>query len=239
MISKNIIGFIPARYQSSRFPGKPLVDILGKSMIQRVYEQAQKAGCLTEVVVLTDDERIFNHVISFGGKVKMTASSLPNGTARILSVIDEYSDNIKGFINIQGDEPFIDPEQIEQVGKGILNGNPVTTLKYKTTEKTDRNSVKVVCNNYDKALYFSRENIPHNAKEYFLHVGIYGFSINILKQLKNLSESVYQLDTTESLEQLKWMSNGIDIFAYTTDKKTIGIDTEEDLKTIEKLYRKT
>jgi len=231
-----IIGFIPSRYNSTRFPGKPMVIINGKTMIQRVYEQAKKCSILDEVIVLTDDERIYNHVKNFG-EVKMTSSKCTNGTNRILSIIDTYP-SIDGFINIQGDEPFIDPQQIETIAIGIkLHKNPITTLKYKTISKSDFNEVKVVCDNNDKALYFSRSLIPCNAKSHFLHVGIYGFNASVIPKLKELNKSRYGLDTFESLEQLLWMVNGIDVYAYTTNKKTISVDTPEDLEKIEKTFR--
>lgn len=232
---KNIIGFIPSRYQSTRFPGKPLVKIDGTTMIKRVYEQAQKSKLLTDVIVLTDDAKIYSHVSKFG-KVMMTSEKCLNGTDRILSVLDKFK-NIDGFVNIQGDEPFIDPQQIDDVCLGIIHGNPITTLKFKTILKTNKNEVKVVCNNKDKALYFSRELIPHNAKYHFVHIGIYGFNEEVIPKLKNLDHSTYDLDVNESLEQLKWMANGLDIYVYTTGKRTIGIDTPEDLESISKIFK--
>ena len=235
-MSSNIIGFIPSRYESTRFPGKPLVKIGGKTMIQRVYEQAIKSKLLSEVVVLTDDKRIYSHVSSFGN-VEMTSPKCINGTQRIMSVIDNYHpEYIDGFVNIQGDEPFVSPEQIDSVCLGILHGNDITTLKYKTSIKDiDSNNVKVVCSNRDKALYFSRNHIPYNSEEIFIHIGIYGFNKRIVDKLKNNMSSFYKIDIAEKLEQLSWMANEIDIYAYNTRHKTIGIDTPEDLKRVERI----
>lgn len=232
---KDIIGFIPTRYNSTRFPGKPLIKIDGKTMIQRVYEQAIKSKLLSDVIVLTDNQKIASHVKSFGNVI-MTSEKCVNGTDRILSVLDNFS-WIDGFVNIQGDEPFIDPEQIDSVCLGITHGNPITTLKFKTSLPTDNNEVKVVCNNKDKALYFSRSNIPYNGDYRFIHVGIYGFNKSVFPLLKINERSIYDLENFESLEQLKWLSNGIDIFVYTTEKKTVSIDTPEDLEKINKLFK--
>jgi 3-deoxy-manno-octulosonate cytidylyltransferase (CMP-KDO synthetase) len=232
---KDIIGFIPTRYESTRFPGKPLIKIDGKTMIQRVYEQAKKSNHLSRVIVLTDDERIYSHVSKFG-EVLMTSKNCINGTDRILSVLDDFS-YIDGFLNIQGDEPFIDPSQIDDVCLGIIAENQITTLKFKTILETDENEVKVVCNNKDKALYFSRLNIPFKGKYKFIHVGIYGFNKSIFKNLKEATRSIYDLETFENLEQLKWLTSGIDIYAYTTNKRTIGIDTPDDLEKVNKLFK--
>jgi 3-deoxy-manno-octulosonate cytidylyltransferase (CMP-KDO synthetase) len=228
------IGFIPARYDSSRFPGKPLVKINGKTMIQRVYEQALKSKLLNDVIVLTDNETIYYHVASFGN-VEMTSSNCINGTDRILSIIDKYPD-IDGFVNIQGDEPFINPQQIDDVCLGIQHGNDITTLKYKTGFMTTENDVKVVTNNKDKALYFSRSDIPFNLKDHYIHIGIYGFHKNVIPKLKQLENSIYNLES-EKLEQLIWLANGIDIYAYTTNYKTLSIDTPEDLEKIDKIFK--
>ena len=228
-----IIGFIPSRFNSTRFPGKPLTMIKGKSMIQRVYENSLKSKLLDKVVILTDDDRIYRHCLDFNANILMTNTNCKNGTDRILSIVNDY--NYDGYLNIQGDEPFIDPDQIDLICEGILKGNDITTLKYKTSEHTTKNNIKLVCSNSDKVLYFSRSRIPFMARNVFTHIGVYGFSKNGLNKIMHLQEnSKYDLDTIENLEQLKWLSNDINIYAYTTDKKTISIDVPEDLMKIYK-----
>lgn len=260
-----VLGVIPARYSSTRFPGKPLVNINGKSMIQRVYEQAKKAKSLAHVVVATDDERIFEHVKSFGGEAMMTAAEHQSGTDRCaevaammnLDVITQASENAKSFafdvprerpfdavVNIQGDEPFIDPEQIEKVIE-ILRGGifSIATLAKTIDNQEDilnPNIVKAVFSADGRALYFSRSPIPNlrNTPQYewskkgeiFKHIGLYGYKMQTLQEIARLAPS--RLEQLESLEQLRWLENGYAIGVGKTDLETIGIDTPEDLKKI-------
>jgi len=243
------IGIIPARYASSRFPGKPLVDIAGKSMIQRVYEQAAKSHCLDDVVVATDDERIFAHVSSFGGKALMTADTHQSGTDRCAEVLTVHT----GFdvaVNIQGDEPYIDPAQIDLLVACFENADvQIATLIKKITsveELFNTGIPKVVVDLQGRAIYFSRQTIPfqRNAPSqdwlhlhrYYKHIGIYGYRTETLAEITKLPLSV--LEKAEALEQLRWIENGYAIQTAETTLETIAVDTPEDLdrvlKTIEK-----
>ncbi|MGK6351096.1 3-deoxy-manno-octulosonate cytidylyltransferase [Parapedobacter sp. DT-150] len=236
-----IIGIIPARYASSRFPGKPLVDIQGKSMVQRVYEQATKSERLHEVVVATDDERIFSHVTAFGGKVLMTADTHQSGTDRCAEVLSVYA----GFdiaINIQGDEPYIDPIQIELVAGCFENPDvQIATLVKKITALSELYNTgipKVVVDRTGQAIYFSRQTIPfqRNAPSqdwlhlhpYYKHIGIYGYRASVLAELTKLPVS--SLEKAEALEQLRWVENGYTIQTAETTLETIAVDTPEDLE---------
>ncbi len=241
------IGIIPARYASSRFPGKPLINISGRSMIQRVYEQALQCPALKEVVVATDDQRIFDHVSVFG-KAVMTGTGHPSGTdrceeaLRLLNDADSYTEN-DIVVNIQGDEPFIDPQQIQQLISGFSDpGRHIVSLKKEICSQTDienPNVVKVVCDQSGNAIYFSRspipfirsksfESVPQNT--YFKHLGMYGYRIQTLKEIVTLPPG--RLEQLESLEQLRWLENGYKIFMQTTRLENISIDTPEDLKKI-------
>lgn len=231
-----IIGIIPARYASSRFPGKPLIDIQGKSMIQRVYEQACKADELTDVIVATDDERIFNHVRSFGGKVLMTASYHPTGTDRIIEVANTI--NADAYINIQGDEPFIQPEQINKLASYFKARTstqaPIATLIRACSDIVlieSPNSIKVVLKQNGEAMYFSRAVIPFNRNKqeinYWKHIGMYGYSHEALQSIKQLSLGASE--QIESLEQLRWLESGLAIQTLVTTVETISIDVPEDL----------
>ncbi len=238
-----ILGIIPARYASTRFPGKPLTDIHGKSMIRRVYEQALQAG-LAEVVVATDDDRIREHVEGFGGNVVMTAEHHQSGTDRCFEAYKALDKPYEYIINIQGDEPFIKPEQINLVAACFEN--PQTQLatlikKIETAEELfNVNAPKVVINHAKEALYFSRQPIPycrnipndiwHKQHTYFKHIGIYGYRADILEQITQLPPSALEL--AESLEQLRWLENGFRIATALTTYETIGIDTPEDLQKV-------
>lgn len=237
------IGIIPARYASTRFPAKPLVDIAGKTMIQRVYEQAKKCE-LDHVVVATDDERISTVVESFGGEVVMTSTQHQSGTDRCAEValaLAEYGI----VINIQGDEPFIDPEQIALVKSCFSNeSTQLATLIKKITKDSELfnpNIPKVVINEHDQAIYFSRHPIPYirNAQhaedwvtmhQFYKHIGIYGYTRETLLEITNLTPS--SLELAESLEQLRWLENGYKIQTKVTGLETIAIDTPEDLQKI-------
>lgn len=236
-----ILGVIPARYASTRFPAKPLVDILGKSMIQRVYEQCKQASLLTEVIVATDDIRIFDHVQSFGGKVMMTATSHQSGTERMCEVAQTYSDYTH-YINIQGDEPYIQPEQINLLCQILLTGTPIATLIKKMKEVDlleNPNIIKVVIDTELNALYFSRSPIPYCRGEndkskwleqvpYYQHIGIYGFKREVLLQIPQMQVSY--LEQVESLEQLRWLANGYQIKTAISEQASISIDTPADLE---------
>jgi len=236
----NILGIIPARYASTRFPGKPLVDIAGKSMIQRVYEQAKKCTLLNEVVVATDDERILEHVTMFGGKAIMTSSDHQSGTDRCAEVALKHP-GYDVIINIQGDEPYIDPEQISKVISCFNDTNTqIATLvkKVLTNEELHNvNSPKVIINKNSEAIYFSRSPLPHIRGQepntwlqhftYYKHIGIYGYRTDILQQITKLPVS--PLEKAESLEQLRWVENGYKIKVAETELETFAIDTPEDL----------
>jgi 3-deoxy-manno-octulosonate cytidylyltransferase (CMP-KDO synthetase) len=237
-----IIGIIPSRYGSTRFPGKPLVDINGKTMIQRVYEQACKAESLSDVIVATDDERIFNHIESIGGKVMYTALHHQSGTDRCSEIAQKL--DADAYINIQGDEPFIQPEQINQLAKKLYDVPKETGIAtlIKPIKKEDENEIlnnsniiKVVINRHSKAMYFSRSSIPFCRNksaevQFYKHIGMYGYMKDALFQITNLKASM--LENVEQLEQLRWLENGFDIFCSQTMLETISIDVVEDLKKI-------
>ena len=240
-----ILGIIPARYASTRFPGKPLVDIYGKTMIQRVYEQSIKTKGLAHVVVATDDERIAEEVTNFGGQYVMTASTHQSGTDRCAEVAEKMHE-YDIIINIQGDEPYISPAQIELLGTCFSEEKTqlATLIKEITTEEElfNVNIPKVVINAQQEALYFSRQTIPYlrntekenwlNAHQFYKHIGIYGYRRDVLLALTKLKPST--LEITESLEQLRWLENGFSIKTKVTHLETIAIDTPEDLKKISK-----
>lgn len=233
----NVIGIIPARFESSRFPGKPLVDILGKSMIQRVYEQCINSDSLSHVIVATDDQRIFDSVEAFDGQVKMTRSSHISGTDRVAEVAADF-DEEDIIINIQGDEPTIDPRQIDQLVELIQKKNAgIATLGRWIEEEEDihnPNVVKVVKDANGVARYFSRATIPYHRSgeepRYCQHIGIYGFRNSILQELTQLAPSA--LEKTESLEQLRWLENGYDIYIEESPYLNIGVDAPEDVELI-------
>lgn len=241
------IGIIPARYESSRFPGKPLVDIGGKSMIQRVYEQVKGCASISEVIVATDDARIEEHVRSFAGNVIVTSSTHQSGTDRCAEVVSKIS----GFdvaINIQGDEPFISPLQIELLGNLFQDAaTEIGTLVKKIDNPDDlfnESTPKVVVNSRKEAMYFSRQTIPfqRGAKQsdwinnytYFKHIGIYGYKVDILKEITKLSMSSYE--KAEGLEQLRWLENGYKIKIAETEFDTIAVDHPEDVELIKRKF---
>ena len=230
-----VIGIIPARYASSRFPGKPLADILGKSMIQRVYEQCKKASSLSKVIVATDDDQIFNHVLGFGGKVIMTSNSHPSGTDRCNEVIQSLEEKYDIAINIQGDEPYINPEQIDQVASLFPSENvSIATLAKKIENEsiiTDINSPKAIFDTNGIALNFCRKiTNPKKEKAYFKHIGIYGYLTKTLTEICKLSPSDNEIK--ERLEQLRWLDNKYLIKVGITTHEGISVDTLEDIEKI-------
>lgn len=237
----NFIGIIPARYQSTRFPGKPLAMIKNKPMIQWVYENASEA--LSHVCVATDDDRIFNTVRDFGGEVVKTSPNHQSGTDRCAEAALILSEKIDFdvVINVQGDEPFINPGQIELLKKCFEGDSEIATLIKKAESEEELfnpNRPKVVVDNYNNALYFSRSTIPHiRGKEnkdwfsnhvFWTHIGMYAFKSEVLQEITKIGRG--KLETAESLEQLRWLENGYKIKTAVTSHQSIGIDTPGDLK---------
>lgn len=241
-----VLGVIPARFASTRFPGKPLTMIGGKSLIQRVYDQCTQCIQLTEVAVATDDSRIFEHVTEFGGTAFITSDKHCSGTERIGEVLHILKREDPGrqfdvVVNIQGDEPFISPGQIEKVINCFRDSHvEISTLVKRindSKELFDPNVVKAALNRNGNALYFSRQPIPYlrgvdesewlHHHEYFKHIGIYAYKTQVLELIVNLTAS--PLEKAESLEQLRWIENGFSIIAAITDIETVAIDTPEDL----------
>ena len=243
------IGIIPARYASTRFPGKPLAVLGGKTVIQRVYEQV--VGVLGEAYVATDDERIYRAVEQFGGQAVMTRSDHKSGTDRIEEAAERLQTAADVIINVQGDEPFIQRSQLEtvkslfddpQVQIGTL-GKPFESI----AAVENPNSPKIVCDVRGYALYFSRSVIPYiRGKErpewlhsfpFLKHIGLYAYRREVLRQITRLPQS--PLELAESLEQLRWLQNGYRIKVGLTDVETVGIDTPEDLQRAEAFLAKT
>ncbi|MEO0874575.1 MAG: 3-deoxy-manno-octulosonate cytidylyltransferase [Bacteroidota bacterium] len=232
---------IPARYGSSRFPGKPLAVLGDRPMIQHVYEKAKACSSLSEVIVATDDERILSCVEGFGGMAMMTSKLHPSGTDRVAEVAATLS-NTDVVINIQGDEPFVQVEQLEQLcGLFTNSAVQIATLAHPIAEEDfihDPNVVKVVFSEQGRALYFSRSPIPYlrdvsigewyQRKAHFQHLGLYAYRTSVLLELTQLPPSV--LEQGESLEQLRWLQAGYGIYLGVTMHKSIGIDTVEDLR---------
>lgn len=246
----NFIAIIPARYASSRFPGKPLADMFGKPMIQRVYEQVQKA--IDEVWVATDDARIYDAVVAFGGKSVMTSVNHRSGTDRINEAYNKIGKDFDVIINVQGDEPFIQPHQVETLKACFDSEQVELATLVKPFKKEDNlellsnpNSPKVVINKNSEAIYFSRSVIPYirdaaqsewlNKHTFFKHIGMYGYRSDVLADITKLSPS--PLEVAESLEQLRWIENGYRIRVGYTDIETIGIDTPYDMERALKLLK--
>jgi len=242
-------GIIPARYASSRFPGKPLAIIGDKPMIQRVYEQVSKV--LNKVYVATDDERIFKCVVDFGGKAVMTSPDHLSGTDRcaeaVTKIEKETGETIDVVINIQGDEPFVKPEQIAALMNCFADEKvEIATLIRKTEADEDLfnpNQPKVVINSAGEAIYFSRSVIPFirdfevaewsKKHTFFKHIGLYAYKTHTLLAITKLSRSA--LEIAESLEQNRWLENGYRIMTAVTEWESIGIDTPEDLEKAKKI----
>lgn len=237
------IGIIPARYASSRFPGKPLADIGGMTMIERVYRQASKE--LDNVYVATDDSRIFDTVTEFGGKAVMTSDTHRSGTDRCHEAYCNIGSHADVVINIQGDEPFIAPSQIAEVKRCFDREDTDIATLVRPFDKAlgfdalfDNTKPKVVIDNSDNAIYFSRAIIPYirnypwnewlDRQTFYMHVGMYAYRADILAKITALPQS--SLELAESLEQLRWLQNGYKIRVGYTDTPTIGIDTPADLE---------
>lgn len=245
------IAIIPARYASTRFPGKPLAMLGGKTVIQRVYEQA--ISVLPEAYVATDDERIFQTVSDFGGRAIMTRNDHKSGTDRIEEAVEKlYAEHPSApdvIINIQGDEPFVQPSQIETLCH--LFDDPETQIgtlgkPFENMEAVENpNSPKIVCDKRGFALYFSRSVIPFVRGEerekwfghfpYLKHLGLYAYRREVLREVTQLPQS--PLELAESLEQLRWLENGYRIRVGLTDVETVGIDTPADLQRAEEFLR--
>jgi 3-deoxy-manno-octulosonate cytidylyltransferase (CMP-KDO synthetase) len=245
-----IAGIIPARYASTRFPGKPLLDIRGKTMIQRVYEQAKKSKSLKKIVVATDDQRILDHVVSFGGEAVITAADHPSGTDRCWDALRQLNEAYQYVINIQGDEPFIDPSQIDTLASLLQDGTtelatlmiPINNHEY----LFDTGEVKIILNDKMEALYFSRMAIPflkgidqkewHKHHAYYRHVGMYAYRTDVLKKITKIPVS--SLERAESLEQLRWLENGYKIKCAITHFESHCIDSPDDVEKVLKLINK-
>lgn len=232
---------IPARYASTRLPGKPLADIAGKPMIQRVYEQVAKAKKPALVIVATDDQRVFDKVESFGGMALMTQPNHPTGTDRLAEVASHYQD-VDVIINVQGDEPLIDADVIDQLADLFLEDADLqmaTVASPLLEEEYDEPSaVKVICNKRGDAMYFSRSLIPYPRHAFIhppmKHVGIYAYRRQFLLDYAKMDPT--PAEETESLEQLRALENGYAIRVIKTDKRFVGVDTPEDLERVNAIF---
>ena len=246
MTNLRFVGIIPARYASTRFPGKPLAVLGGKTVIQRVYEKV--AGTLGEAYVATDDKRILDAVEAFGGRAVMTSSNHKSGTDRIEEAVEVLGKNWDVIVNVQGDEPFIHASQIEALCRCFDDeATEIATLgkPFGTDMKAvfNPNSPKIVVDNRGYAMYFSRSVIPYvrgcevetwaDSFPYLKHIGIYAYRREVLRAITQLPQST--LEKAESLEQLRWLQNGYRIKVGLTEVETVGIDTPDDLKRAEKL----
>ncbi|HXR77497.1 MAG TPA: 3-deoxy-manno-octulosonate cytidylyltransferase [Bryobacteraceae bacterium] len=238
-----ILGIIPARFASSRFPGKALAPLAGKPMLQHVWERAQKSRYLDDLLVATDDDRIASAVRRFGGRVRMTSPDHPTGTDRLAEVAS--SEQASLYVNIQGDEPLIDPEAIDAAILSVHGDETVAmgTLKKQIADPTDivnTNVVKVVTNLLNDAIYFSRCPIPYerdgrsNVPVYFKHIGLYVYRHDFLAHYPDLT--VGPLEKAERLEQLRALENGYRIRVVNTEYESLGVDTPEDLERVNQLF---
>jgi 3-deoxy-manno-octulosonate cytidylyltransferase (CMP-KDO synthetase) len=245
------IVIIPARYASTRFPAKPLALLGGKPVIQRVYEQV--SGVVSDVVVATDDERIYSAVEGFGGRVVMTSSNHKSGTDRCWEAYQKQGEEYDVVINVQGDEPFIAHSQLRAIMDCFNEETTdIATLVKPFTEEDgiealeNPNSPKVVLDKQSRAIYFSRSVIPYlrgvereqwlKKHTYYKHIGMYAFRADVLRQVTSLEQS--PLELAESLEQLRWLENGYKIGVGISDVETVGIDTPEDLQKAEEFLKK-
>ncbi len=235
----NILGVIPARFASTRFPGKPLAMIGQKSMIQHVWDRCVLSQHVNEWVVATDDQRIFDMVKSFGGKAMMTSQEAQSGTDRCAEVLQAFPNTYQAIINVQGDEPLVEVSQIDALAQAMIDPSCdiATLVKWNPfyDDYTNPNRVKCARSIEGKALYFSRSPIPHHQKSedfkgFFKHLGMYAYSASFLQNLQNLKPSA--LEHAESLEQLRWLDNGYQILTLETQIETPSVDTPEDLENI-------
>lgn len=236
-----IIGVIPARYASTRFPGKPLADIFGKPMIQWVYENSKKSKLLNEIIIATDDKRIFDTVRNFGGKVVHTSKRHKSGTDRICEAVEKIKCDT--VVNIQGDEPFINAENIDKAIEPMLNDSKinVSTIAVKIDNHADirnPNKVKVVFDKNNFALYFSRSVIPYprNESQYYKHIGLYVYRKKFLLEFAKMKRT--KLEICEELEQLRILENGYKIKVIEVKEDSISVDTPSDLKKIKIHYKR-
>lgn len=246
MHDKKVIAIIPARFASTRFPGKPLVDLGGKPMIQRTYERVIAVKGWQRVVIATDDLQIKEASEAFGAEVIMTRADHVSGTDRCAEVLSKLGSDFDYVVNIQGDEPFIEPAQLLELAEGFKTNAPILTL-IKHINDVDTlfsvNTPKVVVNQRGEALYFSRQTIPHlrgipeqawlASHRFYKHIGLYAYRADILIELSHLKPS--PLELAESLEQLRWLENGYTIQTIETQFETMGIDTPDDLEKIKKM----
>ena len=239
-----ILCVIPARYASTRLPGKPLKDVAGKPMICRVYDRASQAKTLSGVVVATDDERILRAVEDHGGRAMMTAKDHPTGTDRLAEVAEAYPD-VDLIINVQGDEPLIEPSLIDELGRAFdgdaeLQMATVMTPMEDEVEQKNPNNVKVVTDKNGCALYFSRSLLPYPRNDagtpVYKHIGIYAYRRDFLLAYAKMAPT--PLERTESLEQLRALENGYKIKCIRTNARFVGVDTPEDLAKVNEIYRR-
>ncbi len=246
MHDKKVIAIIPARFASTRFPGKPLVDLGGKPMIQRTYDRVMAVQGWQRVVIATDDLQIKAVAEGFGAEVIMTSADHVSGTDRCAEVLRNLGDDIDYVVNIQGDEPFIEPAQLIELAEGFKSNAPILTL-IKQIDNSETlfsvNTPKVVINQRGEALYFSRQTIPYlrgietehwlTSHCFYKHIGLYAYRADVLLEISQLKPG--PLEKAESLEQLRWLENGYIIQTIETHFETLGIDTPSDLEKIKKL----
>lgn len=246
MHDKKVLAIIPARFASTRFPGKPLVDLGGKPMIQRTYERVRSVDGWFRIVIATDDFRIKEVAEGFGAEVIMTREDHISGTDRCAEVLEIIGEEMDYVVNIQGDEPFIEPAQLLELAEGFQTNAPILTLIKKIQDHATLFSVntpKVVINSKGEALYFSRQTIPYlrgieesewlNRHTFYKHIGLYAYRADVLRQLSQLKPT--SLELAESLEQLRWLENAYTIQTIETQFETVGIDSPEDLEKITKM----
>jgi 3-deoxy-manno-octulosonate cytidylyltransferase (CMP-KDO synthetase) len=242
-VHRKILGVIPARYASTRFPGKSLANIDSRTMLEHVYERASMARYLGPIVIATDDRRIYDAARSFGARVKMTRADHVSGTDRVAEVASAFED-VDLVVNVQGDEPLIDPDAIDAAILPLLEepAIPMGTLKKRIEdprEVSDPNVVKVVTDRFENAIYFSRSTIPSGTASmdcvHFKHIGLYIYRRSFLLKYSDLPAG--PLERSERLEQLRALENGFKIRVVETDYESLGVDTPEDLARVQELMR--
>lgn len=235
---KSAIGIIPARYGARRFPGKPLAKILGKPMLQWVYERSSSSNSLKKVIIATDDERILNAARTFGAETILTSAHHPSGTDRVAEIARKL--NVPLIINIQGDEPLIRGEMITSLVSALQDEtSAMATLAVKSSDRRllkDKNTVKIVFDRQGYALYFSRSPIPNNSSQFWIHIGIYGYQRDFLLRFSKLKPTY--LENIEKLEQLRALEYGHKIKIIESAYSTLSVDVPEDISKIENLLEK-